>query len=66
MERRSLLASWIKSLWTDELLRPWVDEFRDWLEKQYKSADAELRTCLVQATLEHLFEVEGIAERFAG
>jgi len=61
-----LITNWIKDIWADERFRPQVDEFRDWLAKLYKSAeDPDLRLCLVQATLEHLFEVDGIAERFA-
>lgn len=61
-----LISNWIKDIWADERFRPHVDEFRDWLAKLYKSSDVpDLRLCLVQATLEHLFEVDGIAERFA-
>ncbi len=64
-EAAGLVASWIKDVWADERFRPSVVEFRDWLAKLYKSADdLGLRTCLVQATLEHLFEVEGIANSF--
>jgi len=60
------LTNWIKDVWADERFRPQVDEFRDWLARLYKSAeDPDLRLCLVQATLEHLFEDDGIAERFA-
>jgi len=62
-----LLNNWIKDVWADELFRPQVDEFRDWLANLYKSTDdPDLRLCLVQATLEHLFEDDGLAERFAG
>jgi hypothetical protein len=61
-----LLTNWIKDVWADERFRPQVDDFRDWLAKMYKSADdPDLRLCLVQATLEHLFEDDGLAERFA-
>ena len=60
-----LLANWIKDIWRDERFRPFVDSIRDWLAQLYKSTDdLDLRTCLVQATLEHVFEIPGIAERF--
>jgi hypothetical protein len=62
-----LIAKWVKDIWADERFRPEVDRFRDWLANLYKSAaEPDLRTCLVQATLEHLFEDEGLAARFAG
>jgi hypothetical protein len=61
-----LLAGWIKDVWADERFRPAVDEFQEWLASIYKSSpDADLRPCLVQATLEHLFEIEEIADRFS-
>ena len=60
-----LLANWIREIWRDESLRTFVDLIRDWLAELYKSADdPELRTCLVQATLEHVFEIPELAERF--
>jgi hypothetical protein len=58
------LANWIKYLWSENKYRPAVDEIRDWLALLYKSADADLRRCIVDATLEHIFEVKGIAQRF--
>lgn len=64
-EAGGLIANWIKDVWTDQRFRPSVDKFRDWLAKLYKSADdPDLRTCLVQTTLEHLFEIDGIAATF--
>ena len=33
-----------------------VAELKEWLAALYLTGDSELRTCLVQATLEHLFE----------
>jgi hypothetical protein len=59
------VTNWIKSLWEEASSRPWVDRFPDWLALIYKTGDDDLRTCIVQAILEHLFEVEGIAEKFA-
>lgn len=59
------LANWIKDLWAHEHSRPWLDRVSDWLARVYKTGDDDLRKCVVQATLEHVFEVEGIAERFA-
>lgn len=60
------LANWIKDVWSDERFRPAVDRFRDWLARLLRTADQpELRTCLVQATLEHVFEIDELAERFS-
>ncbi len=60
-----LVANWIRDIWRDERFRAFVDPIRDWLAQLYKSTDdPDLKTCLVQATLEHAFEVPGIAERF--
>jgi hypothetical protein len=64
-EAGGLIANWVKDIWADERFRAAVDQFVHWLARLYKSTDdPDLRTCLVQATIEHLFEVEGIAERF--
>jgi len=59
------IANWIKGLWAEASSRPSVDRFQDWLALIYKTGDEDLRTCIVQATLEHVFEVEDIAAKFA-
>lgn len=54
------------SLWRDTSVpRPVLRDLKDWLGNLYKQGDSELRTCIVQATLEHLFEQEPIREIFA-
>ncbi|MDP9121999.1 MAG: hypothetical protein M3O15_11655 [Acidobacteriota bacterium] len=60
------LAHLFHHLWSDPQTRPAVDQIRDWLARLYKSADADLRRSIVDATLEHLFVIEGIAKLFAG
>ena len=37
---------------------------KTWLGHPYRSENQEIRTCIVQATLEHLFEQEQIREFF--
>jgi hypothetical protein len=39
---------------------------KDFLEREYRTADEPQRNCIVAGALEHLFEVEGLAELFAG
>ena len=58
------LVNWIVSLWKDEHRRA-VDEWKAWLGEMYKQGDEELRTCIVTATLEHLFEQRGMLKHFA-
>jgi hypothetical protein len=36
-----------------------------WLGRLYKEGDADIRRCIVHATLEHLFEQEPIRKFFA-
>jgi hypothetical protein len=54
------------SLWRDSAVpRSVLDDLKSWLGNLYKEGDAGLRTCIVQATLEHLFEQKEIREFFA-
>ncbi len=54
------------SLWKDSSVpRPLLAQLKAWLGKLYKEGDAEIRTCIVQATLEHLFEHKDVREFFS-
>jgi hypothetical protein len=54
------------SLWRDSAVpREIVKELRDWLGRLYIEGDEKLRTCIVTATLEHLFEQKDIREFFS-
>ena len=54
------------SLWKDSSVpRPLLAQLKAWLGKLYKQGDAEIRTCIVQATLEHLFEYKDVREFFS-
>jgi hypothetical protein len=59
------LCSWFVHLWDDETSpRTVLHELKDWIANLYKDSDEALRTCIVQATLEHLFERKAIKEFF--
>jgi hypothetical protein len=54
------------SFWRDSAVpRKIVNELKDWLGRLYTEGDEKLRTCIVTATLEHLFEQKDIREFFA-
>ena len=54
------------SLWRDSSVpREIVKELKDWLGRLYTEGDEKLRTCIVTATLEHLFEQKDIREFFS-
>jgi hypothetical protein len=60
------LVNIFASLWRDTSVpRPVLEDLKAWLGSLYKDGDSDLRTCIVQATLEHLFEQEPIREIFA-
>lgn len=53
------------SLWRDPSVpRPVLTDLKTWLGKLYKEGNQEIRTCIVQATLEHLFEQKDIRKFF--
>jgi hypothetical protein len=53
-------------LWKDASVpRPVLEDLKGWLEKLYRERDQAIRTCVIQATLEHLFEQEQIREFFS-
>jgi hypothetical protein len=54
------------SMWRDSSVpRPVLEDLKMWLARLYRAGDSEIRTCVVQATLEHLFEQKQIREFFA-
>lgn len=60
------LVNWFAGIWRDKKVqRKILGELKDWLANLYKEGDEELRICLVNATLEHLFENGEIAKYFA-
>jgi hypothetical protein len=53
------------SLWWDSSVpRSVLEDLKLWLARLFRDGDSELRTCVVQATLEHLFEQKQIREFF--
>jgi hypothetical protein len=60
------LVNIFASLWRDTSVpRTVLSELKDWLGQLYKEGDEEIRTCIVQATLEHLFEQKPIRRFFS-
>jgi hypothetical protein len=54
------------SLWKDaSVSRQILENLKGWLEQLYREGDQTIRTCVIQATLEHLFEQEQIREFFS-
>jgi hypothetical protein len=59
------LVNIFASLWRDvSVPRGIVRELKEWLGKLYTEGDEALRTCIVTATLEHLFEQKDIRDFF--
>jgi hypothetical protein len=59
------LVGWFLGLWNDsEVPRTAVVEIRDWLARVYVNSDEAVRRCIINSTLEHLFEVPQIAKFF--
>jgi len=60
------LVSWFVYLWDDiEVDRNILHTLKYWIEKLYREANESTRTCIVNSTLEHLFERKDIAEYFS-
>jgi hypothetical protein len=60
------LVSWFVGLWKDSSVpRKTFVGMKRWLANMYETGDADLRRCIVDATLEHLFEKRDIARFFA-
>jgi hypothetical protein len=59
------LASWFRALWNDAAVpRAKLLEIKRLLARLYKLGDRDVRICIVNATLEHLFEDRRIARWF--
>jgi hypothetical protein len=60
------LVNIFASLWKDSSVpRTVLTDLKTWLGQLYKQSDAQIRTCIVQATLEHLFEQKDIRKFFS-
>jgi len=60
------LVNIFASLWRDSSVpRTILDDLKVWLGHLYKEANSEIRTCVVHATLEHLFEQKQIRKFFS-
>lgn len=60
------LVGFFFSLWDDESVsRKLLLDLKKWLAKLYTTADEGLRLCIVNATLEHLFERKDIRKYFS-
>lgn len=59
------LLVWLAGTWRERVDRPEaLDDWKGWLAELYRAGDASLRTCLVDATLEHLFEIPEVSQYF--
>ena len=60
------LVNVFASLWRDSSVpREVVKDLKTWPGRLYAAGDESLRTCIVTATLEHLFEQKDIREFFS-
>jgi hypothetical protein len=60
------IIGWFVWSWRDPSQRSsTVARLKEWLAALYVAGDSELRTCLVQATLEHLFENREVSDYFS-
>jgi len=60
------LASWFGRLWdAREKNKRELAEIKEWLAKTYKAVDEVVKRCIVDGTLEHLFEDRKIARYFS-
>jgi len=60
------LVNIFAGLWRDSSVpREALQELKAWLGGLYKEGSEEVRTCIVQATLEHLFEQKEIRDLFS-
>jgi hypothetical protein len=59
------LVGWFMGLWRDpHTPQTTLKEIKDWIASLLRTADEQLRTCLITATLEHLFEDRKVAMFF--
>src|SRR6266480_1688784 len=59
------IISYFTFLWNDpEISRHTVRDFKTWLAKLYKEGDEDVKTCIVEGILEHLFENPAVQDYF--
>jgi len=59
------VVNWFGSLWRDSRVpRKLFVEMKNWLADLYARGSGEVRTCIIQASLEHLFEQKEIRHFF--
>jgi len=60
------LVNWFSHLWEDEKIdRKYLEDLKEWIGEIYKKNDQDIRECIINATLEHLFENKKVAEFFS-
>jgi hypothetical protein len=60
------MMGWFKGYWEDEeVSRELLTEFKQWMAALYKEGDEPIRTAIVHAALEHLFETPEIQTFFS-
>ena len=60
------IMAWFVWSWRDPDQRTTtIPALKEWLAALYVDGDSDVRTCLVQATLEHLFENREVADYFS-
>ena len=59
------LVNLIVRLWDEDPNQPALVDLKNWLAKLYKLGDESLRTCIVHATLEHVFERKALRTFFS-
>lgn len=60
------LKNWFEGFWEDkDVSRKIVEEIKSWLEKLLKNGTEDMRECIINATLEHLFENKEIRAFFS-
>lgn len=59
------ILDWFMDYWRDPAVsRNVIADIKSWLEEMYKFGNDETRECIVNATIEHLFEIEDIRAFF--
>jgi hypothetical protein len=59
------LVRLILHLWDADSSQPALVDFKNWLARLYKQGDKTLQTCIVHATLEHVFERKPLRNFFS-
>ena len=60
------LVGWFKSFWeANNVPRKYLKDIKTWIGELYKDGNKEMKECIVNATLEHLFENKEIRRFFS-